>query len=101
MKKLTAISISTVLFHGGWFPAQDYGVRQQGAAQLHILDRKARTPAAKQIVDLVSATFQFIEKKLLSSIVIGILDDPSRPDDFAESYTIKLQYFEARPSFSR
>lgn len=94
VKKLTAISISTILYHRGMFPAQDYCVRTQSGKLLHILDRKAETPAAKRIVDLVASTFTAIDKKLLNTIVIGIVDDPNKPDQFLESYTIKLQYFD-------
>ena len=93
VKKLTAISISTVLYYRGMFPAQDYGHRSQDGEQLHILDKNAQTPAAKRIVDLVASTFTAIDKKLLSTIVIGIVDDPDKPDQFLESYTIKLRYF--------
>lgn len=93
VKKLTAMSISTILYHRGMFPAQDYGVRQQSGEVLYILDRNAVTPAAKRIVDLVRSTFTAIDQKVLNKIVIGIVDDPDKPDQFLESYTIKLQYF--------
>ena len=94
LKKLTAVTVSTVLYHRGMFPSRDYSVRYQGCQQLYILNREAETPAAKRIVDLVRATFAAIERKQLSTIVIGILDSPSEPDHLLESYTIKLQYYD-------
>jgi hypothetical protein len=93
LKKLTAMSVSTILYHRGWFPDTDYTVRVQGRQELHLLEKNAVSPAAKQIVSLVISTFKAIDKKLLSSIVIGIVEDPDRPDYFRESYSIKLQYF--------
>lgn len=94
LKKLTAISISTILYHRGMFPTSDYVARSQGDEFLYILDRKAQTPGAKRIVDMVGSTFTAIEKKILHTIVIGIVDNETEPDKFLESYTIKIQYFD-------
>ena len=80
------------------FPVRDYAVRRQGSDLLHILDKNAESPAAKQIVDLVASTFTAIDRKILQSILIGFVDDPTEPQRFVECYQIRLSYSDQRMS---
>jgi hypothetical protein len=92
LKKTTAMAISTILYYRGFFPVHDYGVRVHGRTNLFILDRNARTPGAKEVIDSIKNVFEAIEKKYLKTLVVGLIDDPEDTDSFLEGYVFRFNY---------
>lgn len=92
MKKLTAITISTVLYHRNMFPESDYGQRTHRDQIFYILDKKAETPQAREVVSMVQSLFKPIDQKYLKSIVIGFCEDPNNPSNVVEAYLMNYQY---------
>lgn len=101
VKKLTAISISTVLYHRNMFPESDYGQRNHLDLTLHILDKKAQTPEARRVVSLVQSLFKPIDEKYLKSVILGFCEDPNEPNDVIEAYFLHLQYFNGEVSVTK
>lgn len=101
MKRLTAITISTILYHRNMFPASDYGQRSHRGQVFHILDKKAQTPQARQVVSLVQSLFEPIDQKYLKSVVIGFTEDQNNPNDLIEAYIIHYQYSNGEVSVTR
>lgn len=101
IKRLTAITISTILYHRNMFPASDYGQRSHQGQVFHILDKKAQTPQARQVVSLVQSLFEPVDQKYLKSVVIGFTEDQNNPNDLIEAYIIHYQYSNGEVSVTR
>lgn len=92
LKKITAMAVSTILYYRGFFPQTDYGTRMHDDTVLHILDREAETPEARQVIASLKALFESIEHKYLKTLVVGFVDNPEETDNFLEGYIFRFNY---------
>ena len=92
MKKLTAISISTILYYRNMFPEHDYGIRVHEGDIWHLLDTECQSPEAKEVISAVRSLFDPIQKKFLKQVILGFIEDPNLPGDFVEAYVFKFKY---------
>lgn len=101
VKKLTAISISTILYNRQMFPESDYGQRTIRDQTFYILDKEARTPQARKIVTMVQSLFKPISHGYLKSVILGFCEDQNNPNEVLEAYTFHYNYTKGEVSVSK
>ncbi|XP_076035847.1 uncharacterized protein LOC143021908 isoform X2 [Oratosquilla oratoria] len=92
VKKLIAVSISSITYLRAMFPESAYGDRVAEGINLKILLDESHSPEANTLIGWIKGCFDALEKKYLQQMTLGLYLDPDAPDVAVETYTFRFSY---------
>ncbi|XP_023242580.1 HORMA domain-containing protein 1-like [Centruroides sculpturatus] len=92
VKKLIALTVSSITYLRAIFPESAFGNRSIEDLRLKILSENSGCHGASQLISWIKGSFDALEKKYLRQLMIGIYESPDEPDNVIESYTFRFIY---------
>ncbi|XP_053555812.1 HORMA domain-containing protein 2 [Bombina bombina] len=100
IKRLLAISVSSITYLRGLFPESSYGTRYLEELCLKILREDKSCPGSLQIVKWIQGSFDALEKKYLRMAVLMFYTEPCDPESVTELYQFKFKYTKEGPKMN-
>ncbi|KAG8223558.1 hypothetical protein J437_LFUL004432 [Ladona fulva] len=92
LKKLVAIAISNITYLRNIFPEGAFADRYLEGLNLKVLRDDGCFPAVSQLIKWIKGSFEALDYKYLRQLIIGIYNDPSKPNDVVETYSFHFSY---------
>ncbi|GBL89765.1 HORMA domain-containing protein 1 [Araneus ventricosus] len=92
IKKLIAVSLSSITYIRGIFPEKAYGERTLGGLRVKLLTEDCGIKAVTKFIDAIRSCYDAVEKKYLQQLSIGICTNRENYNEVIEAYNLVFKY---------
>ncbi|KAG8179591.1 hypothetical protein JTE90_001833, partial [Oedothorax gibbosus] len=92
IKKMIAVSMSSITYMRRIFPEHAYGEKKLGGLRLKILNEHCGIRAVTKFIDLLRGCYDAVEKKYLHQISVGVCLNPENRNEVVEAYRLEFCY---------
>ncbi|GFQ79698.1 HORMA domain-containing protein 1 [Trichonephila clavata] len=94
IKKLIAVSLSSITYIRGIFPDEAYGERNLGGLRLKLLTEDCGINSVSKFIDSIRSCYDAVEKRYLQQLGIGICVNKKNHNEVIEAYNLVFSYKE-------